>query len=370
MSKRDYYEVLGLNKNASNDDIKKAYRTLAKKYHPDLNKEKGAEERFKEINEAYEVLSDPTKKANYDKFGHSGVDNNGHSGFGGFNGFGGGSFEDIFSSFFGGGFQHKQSSTRPAKGSSYQSKISISFMDSVNGKIVEQNMRKHILCFSCKGTGANSLSDVVSCSNCNGTGSKSNHIRTPFGIVESKSTCSICKGAGKVIKTPCKQCKGKKYVVNDVKTKITIPQGIKSGQQIVVEGFGGPGINGGPSGDLILVVIVENHAHFIREQNNIHLNVPISIIDVINENKISIPTPYGPEIIELSNNLKSGDILTIRNKGFKKIGSNKYGDLKLHINLFIPKMTKAEKEHVKDALKYNEDDQFIRWSNKVQENKK
>lgn len=367
MSKRDYYEILGLNRNASQDEIKKAYRTLARKYHPDVNKEKGAESKFKEINEAYEVLKDPTKKNRYDRYGHNGVDND-HGGFGGF---GGGTFEDIFSSFFGGGFQQKQNQTRPRKGNSFQSKITISFMDAVTGKTIEQNMKKHVLCSQCNGSGANSVADIVSCNTCKGTGSMSQHMRTPFGVVESKSTCSSCNGVGKVIKTPCRTCKGKKHVIKDIKTKITIPQGIKSGQQVVVEGFGGPGINGGPSGDLILIVMVENHMYYVRKENDIHLDVPISIIDVMNENKISIPTPYGPEIIELSDSLKSGDILTLKNKGFKQIGANKFGDLKLHVNLFIPKMSKKEKELLKEfLLRFGDNDQFSSWCNKVKENKK
>ena len=377
MSKRDYYEVLGVSQNASKDEIKKAFRNLAKKYHPDVNKAADAEAKFKEVNEAYEVLSDDDKRARYDQFGHSGVNEQGFGGSGGFdfNNFGGsfGGFEEIFSSFFGGGFSGSSSRknyNRPQKGDMYQSKTTISFRDSVLGKTISVPLDKHESCANCKGSGAEKDSDIIKCTGCNGNGSQSQKIRTPFGIVESKVTCSTCQGSGKKIKTYCKTCKGRKYTTKKTSTKVSIPAGIKSGQQVIVDGYGGPGFNGGPAGDLVIVVQVEPHHFFIREQNNIHLNFPVSIADVINEQQVKIPTPYGEEKITLSDNLKSGDILTIRGKGFKDIHSNKYGDLKLHVILFIPKMNHKEKKQVQAALAGNHDPQYDNWLNKVKDNKK
>lgn len=376
MSKRDYYDVLGLKKGASKDEIKKAFRLLAKKYHPDVNKAPDAEQKFKEINEAYEVLSDDEKRRRYDQYGHNGMDAN-RSGFGGgFSGFG--DFGDIFdmfsSSFFGGHNSYSSSSSqrsnRAMKGQTLQSKINISFMDSVLGKIMTIPLDKHETCPLCKGVGAEKSSDFVVCDVCGGTGQSIQKIKTPFGVVESHNTCNKCVGFGKIIKNPCKECKGKKYISKRVNTKITIPAGVKSGQQIIINGYGGPGVNGGPSGDLIIVVFVESHNFYVREQNNIHLNFPVSIIDVINENYMFVPTPYGEEKIKIPDSIKSGDVLTIKNKGFKDIKTNKCGDLKLHVNLFVPKMSRKEKQALQQALDGNEDHQYEQWAKKVKENKK
>lgn len=373
MSKKDYYQVLNVEKNATKDEIKKAYHSLAKKYHPDINKEKDAESKFKEINEAYEVLSDDNKRAMYDKYGHNGINEEGGFGFSSFEGFSsfGNSFEDIFSSFFGGGgFSQSTRHNKQRKGDNFQTKITISFIESVLGKQIIQPLTKHKICQKCNGSGANSSSDIITCNVCLGKGAEIQKVRTPFGVVESQSVCSKCKGNGIFIKKECSLCHGKKYVSESIKTKITIPAGIKSGQQVVVSGFGGPGINGGSSGDLILIVLVENHNFYVREQNNIHLNVPVSIIDLINENKIIIPTPYGNETIQIQDNIKSGDVLIIKNRGFKIIGTNKFGDLKLHINIFVPKLSKKEKEQLKIVLSDNDDKQTSNWIKKVKENKR
>lgn len=375
MKKRDYYEILGLTKSATSDDIKKAYRSLAKKYHPDVNKSADAEQKFKEINEAYEILSDEQKRNAYDQFGHDGVNGN-HGGFGGGNPFGDfGSFGDfgvdlgdIFGSFFG-GRQRRGDDSKPRKGQTLQSRIKISFIDSVLGKTLEENLTKHELCSSCKGSGAESSSDIIMCSNCNGKGQVVRQKRTPFGIVNSAEACHLCGGTGKIIKNKCKTCKGQKYSSKTVKTKIKIPAGIKNGQEVVVEGFGGPGINGGPSGDLIILVFVEPHKYYAREQNNIHIDFPVSFLDIISEKKVKIPTPYGFEKIALTNDLRTGDVLTIKEKGFKIIGTKRYGDLKLHVNVFIPKMSKKEREKIIEILDDNKDTQYDMWLKKVEDNK-
>ncbi len=374
MAKRDYYEVLGINKNSSSDEIKKAYRTLAKKYHPDVNKEADAESKFKEINEAYEVLSDPDKKSRYDQFGHQGVDQG--AGFGGAGGFGDFGFDfggvdigDIFGSFFGGGSSSRRANNGPRKGKTLQSRIRVSFIDSVLGKTIEQNLTKHEICSHCNGSGAETKSDLITCNECNGHGRVVLQRRTPFGIVNSEDICSHCGGSGKIIKTKCKTCRGQRYITKDIKTKITIPAGIRNEQEVIVEGFGGPGINGGPSGDLSIIVFVDSHKYFVREQNNIHLDLLVSFYDIVNESVISVPTPYGLEKISLSNDIKSGDTLTLREKGFKIIGTKKYGDLKLHVKIYVPKLSKKEREKIVEALKDNKDDQATSWTKKVMENK-
>ncbi len=375
MSKKDFYEILGLSKSATTDEIKKAYRTLAKKYHPDVNKSPDAEEKFKEVNEAYEILSDDEKRKIYDQYGHDGLNNNG--GFGGANpfegfGFGGADIDlgDIFGSFFGGGgSRRQQQDNRPRKGQTLQSRIKISFIDSVIGKTIEENLNKYEICSGCNGTGAESSSDIMTCDQCSGRGRVVTQRRTPFGVVNSESICPKCDGQGKIIKTKCKTCKGQKYISKNVKTKISIPAGIRSGQDVIVEGFGGPGINGGPSGDLLINVLVEPHKYFAREQNNIHIDFPVSFVDIINEAKVKIPTPYGVEKITLASDIKSGDVLTIKEKGFKILGKKGYGDLKLHVKVYIPKLSKKEKEKIIEILKDNKDDQSEIWLKKVGENK-
>ncbi len=376
MAKKDYYEILGLTKSASTDEIKKAYRLLAKKYHPDVNKSADAEEKFKEINEAYEVLSDEQKRRMYDQYGHQGIDH-GAGGFGGnpFEGFGsffGGNGEidlgDIFGSFFGGG-SRKRNDNRPRKGQTIQSRIKISFIDSAKGKTIEENLNKHEICSQCKGVGAESSSDIETCSTCKGVGQINKQRRTPFGVVNSADICHFCSGQGKIIKNKCKKCKGQKYTSRTVKTKITIPAGIKNEQEVIVEGFGGPGINGGPSGDLIIFVYVDQHKYFAREGNNVHIDFPISFSDILLEKEVKIPTPYGTEKIKLINDLESGDVITVKNKGFKIIGTSKYGDLKLHVKIFIPKLSRKEKEQLAHVIKDVKDDRFDVWLKRVGDNK-
>lgn len=366
-NKRDYYEVLGLSKNATNSDIKKAFRTLAKKYHPDINKEKGAEEKFKEVNEAYEILGDDEKRAKYDQFGHNFANQHsgGSQGFADF-----GSFADIFNSAFFNGGGRSATGNKTRKGDSYQSKITISFVDSVLGKTFEQVLKKYVSCTTCKGFGTETPKEILKCNHCGGTGHQTQKVRTLFGVAETSTICNGCSGAGKINKNPCKTCRGKKTIATNVKAKVSIPKGIKPGQQIIVEGFGGPGFNNGPSGDLFLVVNIERHNYYFRDGNDIFMNLPVSILDVINENDLMIPTPYGMEKIKIHDNVKSGDILFVKGKGFKHINSSKYGDLKLQISIFVPKLSKHEKEMIKKSLIDNKDNQFEKWVKNVKENKK
>ena len=377
-SKRDYYEVLGLNKNATIDEIKKSYRSLAKKYHPDINKSADAEEKFKEINEAYEVLSDSDKRARYDQFGHSGLDPNA-GGFGSGNpfegfaaGFGGVDLGDIFSSFFGGSHERANArafNNKPRKGQTIQSKLKITFIESVLGKTIEQKLTKYEICPHCQGSGAEDKNSEITCDQCQGRGQVNIHRRTPFGVVNSLSICNKCEGLGKIIKHKCSTCKGQRYVSKNIMTKIKIPAGIKNGQEIVVQGFGGPGVNGGPSGDLLIYIIIEPHKYYVREQNNIHVDFLVSFIDIMNSAKVEVPTPYGNEFINLSNDIVSGDILTLKGKGFNIVGTKKYGDLKLHVRIYVPKLSKKEREKVAEILSDVKDHEAKDWIKKVNDNK-
>jgi molecular chaperone DnaJ len=302
MNKRDYYEVLGITKSADAKEIKKAFRRLAMQYHPDRSKASDAEDKFKEINEAYEVLSNPEKRSVYDQYGHEGLNTNGApGGFGGFQGFGG--FGDIFSDLFGG--NNRGRSNGPMQGRDYQSEISINFLNSILGISIVRNLPKYEVCNTCHGTKAQSSSDIIRCDKCNGSGQVTRIMSTPFGKIQQKSLCSKCEGKGSYIKHKCKTCSGEGIVVTKKEVEIEIPAGINQGQIIVVEGFGGPGTNGGRNGDLHLVIDVIPHNHFTRDENNIHLKLPVSIKDVIIGATINVPTPYGDKQIKISKRNKN-----------------------------------------------------------------
>src|SRR5699024_7363406 len=257
MSKRDYYEVLGVSKSATKDEIRKAYRKLSKKYHQDLNKEADAEAKFKEVTEAFEVLSDESKRANYDQFGHAGP----NQGFGGGGGFGGDGFgfEDIFSSFFGGGGGRRQDPNAPRKGNDLQYTMTIDFMDAVFGKETEIQIPKDETCETCDGSGAKKGTSPETCSHCGGTGEISVTQDTPFGRMVNRRACHHCDGTGQYIPDKCSTCKGKGTVRVNKTIKVTIPEGVDDGQQLRVSGQGEPGVNGGPTGDLYIVFNVRDH---------------------------------------------------------------------------------------------------------------
>ena len=278
--KRDYYEVLGVSKSATPDEIKKAYRKLAMKYHPDRNHEPGAEDKFKEINEAYEVLSDEKKRATYDQFGHAGMDGAFGQGGGfsqGFTDFG--DLGDIFGSFFGGGFGgggSRRSSNQPRQGQDRYMQMRIDFMDSIFGKTETISLDVDETCKHCNGSGAESPSDVQTCPTCHGSGYVMSQQRTPFGVIQQQSVCPDCHGTGKKVTRACSHCHGKGYEHRRVKLDIKIPAGIQSGQQIRIPGKGERGTNGGPNGDLYIEIMVTPHPTFKREDNNIFIKVPIS----------------------------------------------------------------------------------------------
>ena len=351
--KRDYYEVLGVAKNASDDEIKKAYRKLAKKYHPDVNKEPGAEEKFKEVNEAYEVLSDATKRANYDQFGFSGVDGS-TGGFGGFSqGFSSGGFDDlndIFSSFFGGsmggfGSGRGRASNGPCKGDDKLMRMNISFMDACFGKKETISLTVDEQCPDCKGSGAASASDIETCSTCRGTGTVIQQQRTAFGVFQTQGACPDCQGTGKKIRKVCPRCKGKGYERKTSEVEVNIPAGISSGQQLRVAGKGERGYNGGPNGDLYIEIYVEPHERFERDGKNIYLDIPVSAVDATLGCSIDVPTIHGDVMMKIPAGTQNGKQFRLKGKGVKDIRSGKEGDQICTVNIRVDdNLSRKEKE--------------------------
>lgn len=357
MAKRDYYEVLGIDKNASSDDIKKSYRKLAKKYHPDINKEAGAEEKFKEINEAYEVLSDPQKKQIYDEYGHAGLENGGMGGYDGFSGFSSGGFtdiNDIFETFMGGmggfsnfGFGGSRSSrsNSPIKGENRYMQMSIEFLEAVKGikKTIIISVDKK--CEKCDGTGAKSKSDIETCKTCNGTGKVTRQTRTAFGVMQTVADCPDCNGTGKHIKNKCPNCNGTGYINKKENVEVNIPAGISSGQQVRLAGYGERGYNGGPNGDLYIEIIVKPHKFFVREGNDIYITVPISAIDATLGCKVDVPTCNGDVSLTIPPGSQPGQRLRIKGYGVKSLRTNQVGDQYVELKVEIPtKLTKEEKD--------------------------
>ena len=354
--KRDYYEVLGLSKGASEDEIKRAYRKLAKQYHPDVNKAPDAEAKFKEINEAYSVLSDSEKRATYDQFGFAGMDgaNFGGSGFGGFGGMNMDDLGDIFSSFMGGmgggfsGFNFGGGSSRrngPMKGENRYMSMDIEFLEAVHGVEKTVNISVDKKCEHCDGTGAESKSDIETCSKCNGSGVTMRQSRTPFGVIQQQGVCPDCNGTGKHIKKICPHCGGTGY--NNVREKVdvNIPAGISSGQQVRIQGYGERGENGGPNGDLYIEIRVRPHKYFIREDNDIYIKVPITSVEATLGTKIDVPTPYGDVELTIPAGTQPNSRLRLKGYGVKDLRGSSKGDQYVEVEVNIPKkLSKEEKE--------------------------
>ena len=357
--KRDVYETLGINKNASPDEIKQAYRKMAKQYHPDLNHEPGAADKFKEVQEAYDILSDSDKKARYDQFGWPGVDPQA----GGFNGSAGGfgagadfgDLGDIFSQFFGGGA--RQRSTRqagPARGEDVFSQLRISFMESVKGVTKTIPLTYYKLCSNCRGTGAQTPQDYETCSRCRGTGRVRVTQQTLFGAMSSERACPDCNGAGKKIKVRCGKCNGVGYEKVKENYELRIPQGIGNGRQLRLQGKGQPGKLGGECGDLYIEIGVEVSTTFKREGNNIHIELPVSPLDAILGATVEVPTVYGIEKINIPAGSQNGDVIRIRNKGFKSVNSDSYGDQLVVLAIKTPTSLSREEKALYEAIRQTE----------------
>ena len=349
--KRDYSEVLGVSKGASDDEIKRAYRKLAKKYHPDLNKEPDAAEKFKEVNEAYEILSDPQKRQSYDQFGFAGTDPNGFGGFNGASGFGG--FDDIFSSFFGGsgfsgasGFGGQTRTSRgPQKGNDRFMRMSVSFMDACFGKTETVNLTVDEPCPHCHGTGAETPNDVVTCPDCHGSGVVDMIQSTMFGRIRTQSECPKCHGSGKYIRKACHVCGGSGYERKRSSVDIKIPAGISSGQQMRVAGKGERGVNGGPNGDLYIEINVEPHQYFTRNGKDILLDIPVSAVDATLGTTIEVPTVYGDVSMKIPQGTQDGARLRLKGKGVVDIKSGKQGDQLCTVRIKIDtELSRKEKE--------------------------
>ena len=350
-NKRDYYEVLGVQKSASEDEIKKAYRSLAKKYHPDMNPgDKDAEVKFKEVNEAYAVLSDSDKRSKYDRFGHAAFDPSaGGGGYGGFSGFDGGDFDfgDIFSSFFGGGGGGSSYSRQnmPIDGDDIGARVTISFDEAAFGTKKEVNFARVETCGDCGGKGAKNDSDIETCKDCRGTGRVSVRQQTILGYMQTQRTCQSCRGAGKTIKNPCTNCNGKGRVKINKKLEVNIPAGIDDRQNIVLRGQGSAGVNGGASGDLIIEVRVKEDKIFERNGNNIYCEVPISFAEAALGAEIDVPTlGGGTEKYKIPEGTQSGTSFTLRGKGISDINTKRPGDLIITVAVETPKNLNSEQK--------------------------
>ena len=364
-TKRDYYEVLGVNKNATDDELKKAFRKLAKKYHPDANPDnkKEAEAKFKEVNEAYENLSDPQKRRMYDQFGHDGPQGFGGAGgpFGGqngyysytssgFDGFGDfGDLGDIFSSFFGGGFGGRNSSKQrgPRKGADLNVRMDITFEQAFSGIEKEIIVTRDEECTHCHGSGAKPGTSPVKCPTCNGTGKVTGVQNTILGQMQTTRTCTACHGTGEIINEPCDNCRGKGKVRKQPKIKVKIPAGIDDNQTVVLRGEGEPGEKGGPKGDLYITVKIKRHSIYTRKGNNVLCEVPITITQAALGAELEIPMVNGTkEKYKIPESTQTGSKFTIRNKGFKSINSSSYGDFIFTVTVQTPKRISKEQREL------------------------
>lgn len=351
--KKDFYEVLGIKKGASDEEIKKAYRQMAKKYHPDLNKgDANAEQMFKDVNEAYSVLSDPQKKARYDQYGHAGVDPSYGAGAGGA-GFGGmGGFEDlgdIFSSFFGGGFGGGSSRRNgPVRGEDREVRINISFDEAAFGCKKDIKFQRIETCPDCSGNGAAKGTSPETCSSCSGTGRIRVGQRTPFGMMQTERACDKCGGTGKIVKTPCSTCTGKGYIRKQKNFTIDIPAGIDNGQSITLRGQGDAGRNGGPSGDLYVTVSISKHKIFTRDKMDIYFELPITFSEAALGAVIDIPTLEGTEQYTIPEGTQPGTVFTLKNRGITEIRGTRRGNLSFRVNVEVPKnLSTKQKELLK-----------------------
>lgn len=349
---KDYYEVLGVDKSASDEDIKKAFRKLALKYHPDRNPgDKVAEEKFKEINEAYQVLSDPQKKSNYDQYGTA--DFNGQGGFGGaggFEGFGGaGGFGDIFGDIFGDMFSGGGSSRRPKngpqRGADLELTVDLTFEEAAKGIKKDIEVYRNENCEYCKGTGAKPGTSHKTCDKCHGTGQIKVQKNTPFGSFVSVATCDKCHGEGRIIETPCPKCHGKGKVRNKKIVSINIPAGVDTGNTIPLRGEGEAGTKGGPSGDLYIHIRVKPHKIFKRQGFDIICEVPISFTKAALGGEITIPTLEGDSTYTILEGTQPGMVVRVRGKGIQKLRTTSKGDLYVKLNVEIPKhMNEKQKD--------------------------
>ncbi len=359
MSKRDYYEVLGVPKNAEADAIKKAYRKVALKYHPDRNpNNKEAEDKFKEAAEAYEVLSDPDKKARYDRFGHAGVNNQG-----GFGGGGNMNMEDIFEhfgdifgeggspfeSFFGGG--RRTSGTRGQRGSNLRIKVALTMQEIANGITKKIKVKKQVACDTCGGTGAKDSNSVSTCSTCNGSGYVRQIKNTFLGQMQTTGTCPTCKGSGKTVTAHCPKCKGDGRMYAEETIEIEIPAGVGEGMQLSMRGKGNAGKSGGPAGDLLIVIEEIENDDFVRDGNNVIYDLFLNFADAALGTSVHVPTLDGQVKIKIPAGTPAGKIFRLKGKGFPEVQGYGKGDQLINVNIWTPKTLNSEEKALLEKMR-------------------
>ena len=351
--KRDLYQVLGVSKDASAEDIKKAYRQMARKHHPDVNKDDpNATERFKEINSAYEILADPQKRQMYDSYGHDAFDPTKTAGaggfdFGGFNGGGGfGNFGDIFDVFFGGNMGGNRRPSGPQRGADREMRLDIKFEEAVFGIEKELEMMRMEACEACEGTGATDKSKVKTCTQCSGSGQVRNVYSTPFGKVEKVGPCSRCNGGGKIIEESCRKCKGAGKVKRRRNIKVKIPAGVDTGARLRVQGEGEEGYMGGPPGDIYIMIVVRDHNRFERKGYNLICEQEVDMIQAALGDEMPFTLLSGKQItLTVPEGTQPDQVITVNGEGVPHLNSNRKGDLKVVVKVRVPKkLTKRQKE--------------------------
>ncbi len=371
MAKRDYYEVLGVSKTATDQEIKRAYRKLAKQYHPDISQEANAEEKFKEAQEAYDVLSDEQKRAGYDRYGHAGAEGfgGGGQGFGGFGG-GAGGFEDIFESMFGGGgfggfggggFSQGGGRTSAQRGQDLKQSITLTFEEAAFGVTKEITVNRDEECTKCGGSGARSKDDIQTCGRCHGQGHVTEVQNTILGRMQTQRPCPECHGSGKQIKHKCDQCHGR-GVVNKSKTiEVKVPAGIDDGQQIRLSGQGEAGRNGGPAGDLYVAFRVRAHDFFVRDGFDLRCEVPVTYSQAVLGAEIEVPTLTGKVVLKVPEGTQPGTEFRVRDKGIKYINREMHGDLYVKIKLIVPKKVSSKQRELLAEYDQLEDKSGSLW---------
>ena len=345
MNNTEYYDRLGVSKDASQDEIKRAYRKMSKKYHPDINKEPGAEEKYKEVQEAYETLSDDQKRAAYDQYGPDGA--NGFGGQGGFGGFDGGAgfggFEDIFSSFFGGGATRNPNA--PRQGDDLQYRVNLSFEEAIFGAEKEVHYNREATCKTCSGSGAKPGTSPVTCGRCHGQGVINVDTQTPLGMMRRQVTCDVCHGTGQEIKEPCQTCHGTGHEKQSHKVSVKIPAGVETGQQIRLAGQGEAGFNGGPYGDLFVVINVNPSDKFTRDGSTIYYTLNISFVQAALGDTVEVPTVHGNVEMVIPAGTQTGKTFRLKGKGAPRLRGGSQGDQLVTVKIVTPtKLNDAQKE--------------------------
>ena len=345
MNNTEYYDRLGVSKDASQDEIKRAYRKMSKKYHPDINKEPGAEEKYKEVQEAYETLSDDQKRAAYDQYGPDGA--NGFGGQGGFGGFDGGAgfggFEDIFSSFFGGGATRNPNA--PRQGDDLQYRVNLSFEEAIFGAEKEVHYNREATCKTCSGSGAKPGTSPVTCGRCHGQGVINVDTQTPLGMMRRQVTCDVCHGTGQEIKEPCQTCHGTGHEKQSHKVSVKIPAGVETGQQIRLAGQGEAGFNGGPYGDLFVIINVNPSDKFTRDGSTIYYTLNISFVQAALGDTVEVPTVHGNVEMTIPAGPQTGKTFRLKGKGAPRLRGGSQGDQHVTVKIVTPtKLNDAQKE--------------------------